>query len=563
MTHIKENTSQIIRPWESYVAAKERIHIKDAEGRKATSTIRQYPPGIPEVIPGTVFSNDILRNLETSHAAGSEIIGVDMTSNPTVDVVIEPKNDDPAFDIQTSLSEDIDQKTSDEIADFFRIGFYEAPYFHFAFHESDPLQSLPHNLDFEAYTVSVALSDKAKRESCQNTLRALAMEKSIKSQSSPHTQKPILPQGFHLWTDQAICREKIADRLNDPGYVTLVRHPKTGKLEGLLHSRMATIARLFESEEWSDPLVFSAYSDPDLKTDPDAFFEKINYHFGLNGSDYAMTISAQILSSKTQGGDIFYDMMRSMAQRVSPEHTQLPLICEIPPFGTAHTLNTAFTDRVVFDVLRNSHPLVYCAQSSQALYPFISSKKHWHATLRKAVKEKQHYRTKYYVPLPTDNPTVEVKPNGKLGLAVFATDDIPKNTRIAIFTGETYRSDTALGLPEIMRDHAIQIGSDEFVFGYKGLAHCVCHSCDPNCGIRNRTEIFTVRDVKSGEQITWDYRCSENSNWVLETCLCGSARCTGSIENYDSLPQAMKDQYLADNMVSEWLSKPKKPTPQA
>lgn len=155
--------------------------------------------------------------------------------------------------------------------------------------------------------------------------------------------------------------------------------------------------------------------------------------------------------------------------------------------------------------------------------------------------------------LSTDCLSVDVHPNGKLGLAVFATEDIPANTRIAVFTGETYRSDTALGLPEVMRDHAIQTGPKEYVFGYKGLAHCLCHSCDPNCGIRHLTEIFTVKDVSAGEQLTWDYRCSENSNWVLETCLCGTDRCTGTVKNFDSLPNKMRTEYLSKSMVSEWI----------
>lgn len=139
------------------------------------------------------------------------------------------------------------------------------------------------------------------------------------------------------------------------------------------------------------------------------------------------------------------------------------------------------------------------------------------------------------------------------GLAVFATAPIPKGSRITVFTGETYQSETALGVPEIMRNHVIQVGKTEFIFGHKGLAHCVCHSCDPNCGIRNLVEIYAVKNISEGEQITWDYRCSENSNWVLDNCLCGNERCTGFVGNYDSLPSHFKSEYKAKGMVSEWI----------
>lgn len=551
---MKPDPTNITLPWNAFAAPTERVPLEDAAGRIAASTIRQYPPGIPEIMPGTRYSPQILESLETAYTAGVNIMGVDMAADPYVEVVTEPEESSNKLDIKVYETHQISDDVTNEIADFFRTSFSSAPYFHFAFHESDPLQSLPHTLDFEAYTVSVALFDSEKRKLCQDNLRAIAYEKALQDRTASTLDNIKLPNGFHLWTDKDLCRKHIKDRFTDPGYVTLVRAPDNGKLLGLLHSRMATVERLFQSEEWSDPLLFSTYSHTTDPADSDAFYDKINYHFGLKPYDRVMTISAQVLAPEIQGGDVFYDMMKSMAQCIKPEHTTLPLLCEIPPHGTAHTLNKAFTHRIIFGVLKNHHPLVFCSQTSQALFPFIQDKSHWHNALRSAARENMQYRTQYYISQTTDYKAVDVRPNEGLGLAVFAVENIPTGTRIAVFTGEKYQSETALGLPEIMRNHAIQIGPREFVFGYKGLAHCLCHSCDPNCGIRNFTEIFAVRDIIAGEQLTWDYRCSENSNWVLETCLCGSERCTGTIANFDSLPADFKSEYLAKSMVSEWIT---------
>jgi len=492
-----------------------------------------------------------VESLKNAYAKGVDIIG--LGENQQVEVLVDTLNKPNTPEIKTFDSQSISDNVANEIADYFRAGFSGAPYFHFAFHESDPLQSLPPTLDFAAYTVSLALSEPKKQRHCQETLRGIAYKKALRSNSQSELDSVILPDGFHLWTHKGLCRQHIKHRLADPGYVTLVRHPETRKLIGLLHSRLGTVQRIYDSEEWSDPLLFSLYEDETIRDNREQFFEKVNYHFGLKPHDPIMTISAQILDSDIQGGETFYKMMRSMALSVKPEHAVLPLLSEIPPFGTAHELNTAFTERLIFGVLKNKHPLVFSSQTSQALFPFISEKAHWTHAIKKAVREKRSYMRSYFIPLPTDCSSVRVRPNGKLGLAVFATEDIPANTRIAVFTGETYKSDTALGLPEIMRDHAIQIGPKEYVFGYKGLAHCLCHSCDPNCGIRNLTEIFTVRDIMAGEQLTWDYRCSENSDWVLETCLCGTERCTGIVKNFHSLPEKMKTEYLSKSMVSEWI----------
>ena len=172
-----------------------------------------------------------------------------------------------------------------------------------------------------------------------------------------------------LWTDKALCRKHIKGRLSDPGYVTLVRDAKSGALKGLLHSRMGSVERLFYTEEWSDPLLFSTYADEKELADPKSFFEKIDYHFGLKPHDPIMTISAQVLAPEIQGGDVFYQMIKPMAQLIHPKHAALPLLSEISLHGTAHVMNTSFTDRIVFGILKNTHPLVYCSQMNQALFP--------------------------------------------------------------------------------------------------------------------------------------------------------------------------------------------------
>ena len=89
-----------------------------------------------------------------------------------------------------------------------------------------------------------------------------------------------------------------------------------------------------------------------------------------------MTISAQVLVPEIQGGDVFYKMMRSMALKIKAEHASLPVLSEIPPHGTAHQLNTAINDRIVFGVLKNAHPLVFCSQMSQSLFLMVSEKSH-------------------------------------------------------------------------------------------------------------------------------------------------------------------------------------------
>jgi len=547
--------TKVIQSWKAYISPTERVSIENAAGRLASSTIRQYPPGIPDIIPGMTYSDEIISNLEHAYKSGIRVIGVDFAKDRHVDVAVlpTPSNLSGNHNIETTRTERLTHNTIIEIADFFNSAFSAAPYYHFAFHESDPLRALPANLNFRKWNSYLSLPNKDSR----TLLHAQLLESAKRSTNHNYTQleldRIVLPKGFYRWTETDICRRVIQDRMMDSGYVTLVRNLNSNKLVGLLHARKATIKRLFYSEEWHNPLLFSQLYDEILLDEPDRFYQKIRDHFQLQPDDPLMSISAQILHPTVQGGQIFYDMMRSMAQRITPEHAELPLLCEIPPHGTAHTLNTAFTDRIVFGVLRNAHPFVFCQKTSQALFPFIGNKVHWQHTLKSAIQKKKDFKRLHYVPSKSDSLNIIVKPNGDMGLAVFATDYIKAGSRIAVFEGETYKANNALALPEIMRDHAIQTGPKTYVFGYNGLAHRLCHSCQPNCGIRNYTEIFAAQDIEAGEQLTWDYRCSENSTWVLDKCLCGSKGCTGSVKNFDSLPLDMKKDYLKRHMVSEWL----------
>jgi len=127
------------------------VQAETHNGRVAASTIRQYPPGIPEVIPGMRYSAKTIKLLEDAHANGGEIIGVDMQTDRLVEVLASNKTPQNKFDIQTYDAQSLSGDIANEIADYFRRSFCEAPYFHFAFHESDPLQSLPHTLAFSLY----------------------------------------------------------------------------------------------------------------------------------------------------------------------------------------------------------------------------------------------------------------------------------------------------------------------------------------------------------------------------------------------------------------------------
>lgn len=51
------------------------------------------------------------------------------------------------------------------------------------------------------------------------------------------------------------------------------------------------------------------------------------------------------------------------------------------------------------------------------------------------------------------------------------------------------------------------------------------HSCNPNAFIKNKFELYALRDIKKDEEITFDYGTTEEDpNWKME-CNCESKNC--------------------------------------
>lgn len=95
--------------------------------------------------------------------------------------------------------------------------------------------------------------------------------------------------------------------------------------------------------------------------------------------------------------------------------------------------------------------------------------------------------------------------------------------------------------------HASQIGENSWVL-HGGLVPLVNHSCDPNCGIHvNETgahDFVAIRDIKAGEEITFDYAMRNYSvEHFPKTCRCGAQICRGEITGWKDLPRERKAAY--------------------
>lgn len=137
------------------------------------------------------------------------------------------------------------------------------------------------------------------------------------------------------------------------------------------------------------------------------------------------------------------------------------------------------------------------------------------------------------------------------GKGLFAKEKIAKGEVIFDWEGgPIYEANKISNLPKEIQDHAIQFAPDKWI-DTSGVGRYTNHSCEPNSGIRGLFKLVALRNILPGEEILWDYDTTENSDWVMEECLCGSLDCRKIVRGYRFLPAEYKRKIM--DYTSDWL----------
>lgn len=127
------------------------------------------------------------------------------------------------------------------------------------------------------------------------------------------------------------------------------------------------------------------------------------------------------------------------------------------------------------------------------------------------------------------------------GRGVFADSGIPKGSVVVRYRGKPR---WIWDIPERLWEHCFQVGYDRYLVPSKGSrGWFVNHSCDPNCCIVGDRTIATLREVRPGEELTFDY--STNVGWqgFALQCRCGARDCRKTIRSYWSLDEATRKKF--------------------
>ncbi len=99
----------------------------------------------------------------------------------------------------------------------------------------------------------------------------------------------------------------------------------------------------------------------------------------------------------------------------------------------------------------------------------------------------------------------------------------------------------------------LQIGFDSYILPYPPSLY-VNHSCEPNAGVRERTELFALTDIEAGAEITFDYSTSmAEDGWEMD-CACGAAACRGRVRDFKHLPDERQSFYVSRGLVGDFCA---------
>ena len=120
---------------------------------------------------------------------------------------------------------------------------------------------------------------------------------------------------------------------------------------------------------------------------------------------------------------------------------------------------------------------------------------------------------------------------------LFANKDIKKGTKIIDYIGKIITKKETDRNPKFDNSKAIYLFGINKKYDLDGnfsfnTARLINHSCEPNCEVFGeglKVWIFAMKNIKKGEELSYDYGFSFDQDYKNYPCNCGSKNCAGYI----------------------------------
>ena len=120
---------------------------------------------------------------------------------------------------------------------------------------------------------------------------------------------------------------------------------------------------------------------------------------------------------------------------------------------------------------------------------------------------------------------------------LFANKDIKKGTKIIDYIGKIITKKETDRNPKFDNNKAIYLYNLNNKYDLDGdftynTARLINHSCDPNCEVDGKglkLWISSIKDIKKGEELSYDYGFGYDEDYKQFPCKCKSKNCCGYI----------------------------------
>jgi SET domain-containing protein len=125
----------------------------------------------------------------------------------------------------------------------------------------------------------------------------------------------------------------------------------------------------------------------------------------------------------------------------------------------------------------------------------------------------------------------------------YTTTPIKKGTMVVEYTGPLITKDQGDKRYE-GREYTYLFGMDDGrVIDGHGMAAFINHCCDPNCEtdeIGGKLWIIALRDIKAGEELSYDYCLWDGEEDDPAPCYCGAKSCRGTMYSEEEVERLAK-----------------------
>ncbi|MDA7564745.1 SET domain-containing protein-lysine N-methyltransferase [Pelagibacteraceae bacterium] len=133
------------------------------------------------------------------------------------------------------------------------------------------------------------------------------------------------------------------------------------------------------------------------------------------------------------------------------------------------------------------------------------------------------------------------KKSGINNLGLFAKSDIKKGEKVIEYKGRKFTHKQVEENDRFDNSKAIYLFTLNERYVLDGdtktnTAKYINHSCDPNCEvdiINGKIWIIAIKDIKKGDELSYDYGFGYDADFRQFPCKCGSKNCCGYIVRDD------------------------------